>query len=248
MGTTTNVRLTVAVMLTWAGVVAIDYLADVVGRWSPAARGMIDSTSLVLFLPVAIIAAIWVVRRPPRWPGLDTGRLAALFDAGERPVAVVAVRVAGTQPWRPAFVFVVVGEGVLLGLILLNDGAVVLIFLPMVVLLVPVFLLGIWMSNGRADRKARDGRRRSTAWSLPRSGGRPPYWLLLTDRRLVLAKSDGNGKTDLIWQIPRSELERAAAARRSLRTLDRTIRLHFTDGSSIRLTAPEPEPFLAAVA
>jgi hypothetical protein len=246
MGTTTNVRMTVAVMLVWAGQFPIGLLAGAVDRWSPAIGGAIETASVVLFLPVAIIAAAWVVRRRPRWPSLDADRLAALLDAGERPIAVMAVRIAGTQPWRPGLLFAVVGEGALLGLLALSGSALTLVFLPMALLIVPGMLLVVGMSNRVAERSARRGRRRSTARSVPRSGGRPPNWLVLTDRRLTLVESGRGGRTGLVWHVPRSEFERATDARRSLRTLDRTIRLHFTDGSSVRMTAPDARPFLAA--
>jgi hypothetical protein len=243
MGATTNLRVTVAVMLVWAGLVAMGFLAGAVDRLSPAAGATIQTASLALALPVAIVVAVWVVRRGPRWPRLNPDRLAALLDADERPIAVMAVRVDGTQPWRPVLLFAIVGWGALLGLLALNGSALALVFLPMVFLIVPGMLLVVGISNGWAEHSARSGRRRSTARTLPRCGGGPPDWLVLTDRRLALV--DGGRQTDLIWQVPRSELERIAAARRSLRTLDRTIRLHFIDGSSVRLTAPDAGPILA---
>jgi hypothetical protein len=247
MGTTTNLRLTVTVMLVWAVFVALGYLAGAVDGWSPAAGGAIDSASLILFLPVTIIAAIWVVRRPPRWPSLDRDRLRIVLDVDESLAAVVAVRVAGTQPWRPALLFAVIGLGTLLGLLGLNGSALALVFLPMAFVLVPGFMLGTGISNGLAERSARSGRRHSTAWSVPRSGGQPPSWLVLTDRRLALVQLSSGGRMELVWDITREKLVGASTARTTFRTLDRTIRLYFLDGSSIRLTAPDRGPFLAAV-
>lgn len=233
-------------MLVWAGVSAAGALAGAVNRWSPGVGGVVEAASLLLFLPTAIIAVVWVVRRGPRWPCLAPDRLTALLDGGEVPIAVAAVRIAGTQPWRPNLVFAVVGMGTVLGLVALSSVGLLLIFLPMALIVVPSWLLALAMSNRGAERRARSGPRPSTARSVPRSGGRPPGWLVLTDRRLALVEARRDGWAGLVWHVPRGQLERATSARRSLRTLDRSVRLHFADGSSVRMTAPDAPPFLAA--
>src|SRR5262249_13773451 len=188
MGATTDIRMTVAGKLVWVGLVAAGLVAGAVNRWSASVGGAIDAASLVLFLPAVVVASVWVVRRGPRWrcPGAD--RLAALLDDGEEMVAVAAVRIAGTQPWRPLLLFGVVALVTLLGITAFSDVALALIFLPMAFLAVPGMLLAVGMSNGRAERTARRGPRRSQARSVPRSGGGPPSWLVLTDRRLALVE------------------------------------------------------------
>lgn len=247
MGATTNLRLTVAVMLVWAALDLVSSVAGVVQRWNPDVGGTIQFVALVLFLPAEIAAVVRAVRRRPRWPGLDPDRLASLLDDGERPIATAAVRVAGTQPWRPALVFAVAGLGGLLGLMALGGfGAVALVFVPMALFVVPGLMLAIWFENASAERGARRGRRHSTARGVPASRGRPPDWLVLTDHRLVIVGPGRGGQAELVWHVRRSELEGAEPARRSWRTLDRTIRLRFTDGSSIRLAAPDARPLLAA--
>lgn len=71
--------------------------------------------------------------------------------------------------------------------------------------------------------------------------------LVLTDRRLVVVRMGSGGRMGLVWSLMRAELTGVTAAGRSLRSWDLTIRLYFTDGSSIRLTAPDAQPFLAAI-
>jgi hypothetical protein len=247
MGATTNLRLTVAVMLVWAGLDTLSGVSGLVDRWSPDVEGTMQFAALALFLPAEIAAVVWALRRRPRWPSLDADRLAPLLEPGERTVSVAAVRIAGTQPWRPTLLYVVVGLGGLLVVVALNAGALALVFVPLALLVVPAFLLTVGFGNDLAERAARrGGRRDSTALSVPLSGGRPPDWLVLTDRRLAIVGPGRGGQAELVWRVPRSELEGVARARRSWRTLDRTIRLRFADGSSVRLATPDARPFLAA--
>lgn len=204
----------------------------------------------VALLPLPALA-FWIVYR--LWPApsstsLDPNRFGAVLEEGERPLAAVEVRVSGTLPLRLVLAYGTVGFGVVLGFGALGIGPGILIFLPGVLVVIPLFCLVVAIDNDRAERGARRGRRRSEARSYPRSGGALGVWpLVLTDRRLIVVRTGRGGPMDLIWSLPRTELTGATAAGRSLRTWDPTIRLHFTDGSSIRLTAPGAEPFLAAI-
>lgn len=228
-----------------AASVAADAAADKLSYLWPEAAGYID----VAVLPVAALA-FWIAYR--LWPApssrsMDTDQFGAVLEEGERPLAAVQVRVSGTQPLRLALAYGTIGFGVLLGFGALGHGPGILIFLPFVLAIIPGMCLIVAIGNDWAERRARRGRRRSVARSYPRSGGTLGMWpLVLTDRRLVVIRTGRRGRMDLVWSLPRTELTGAAAAGRSLRTWDPTIRLHFTDSSSIRLTAPGAGPFLAA--
>jgi hypothetical protein len=203
----------------------------------------------VAVLPVTALA-FWILYR--LWPAplsrsLNPDRFGAVLEEGERPLAAVQVRVSGTQPLRLVLAYGTIGLGVVLGFGVLGAGPSFLIFLPFVLVMIPGLCLMVAIGNDWGERRARRGRRRSVARSYPRSGGALGMWpLVLTDRRLVVVRTGRGGRMDLVWSLPRTELTGAAAAGRSLRTWDPTIRLHFTDSSSIRLTAPGAEPFLTA--
>lgn len=237
-------------MAAWAAAVAAWVVAGVNGGMLSYLLPQIPYTD-VAALPVAAALAFWIVYRV--WPapsrrGLDADRFGALLEEGERPLAAVEVRVCGTLPLRLALAYGTVGFAVLLGFAVLGMGPGMLIFLPGVLVIIPAFCLMVAISNDWAERRARHGHRRSVARRYPRSGGALGMWsLVLTDRRLVVVRMGSGGRMGLVWSLMRAELTGVTAAGRSLRSWDLTIRLYFTDGSSIRLTAPDAQPFLAAI-
>lgn len=246
MGASTDVRLSMAVFLVWAADYALGSLAGVLRHWSPEVAAWVDGLGLLLFLPALVLAVVLVWRGHAPWPGLEPGRLAAVLDAGERPVAVIAVRIAGTQRLLPVFVCSVLATAALLGIVALSAPALALVFLGLALLAHTLGPIGLAVNNGIGEATARRGGRGSTARTVPRSGARHPSWLVLTDRRLALVERMRRGGTRLAWHVPRSELLWTGDDGRSLRTLDRTIRLGFSDGSSVRMAAPDARPFLAA--
>jgi len=247
VGASTQVRLTAVVMLVWAGDYALVPLAGLLGARSPGLAASIDGLSLVLLLPALILAVVLVWRGRPRWPGLEPDRLAALLDTGERPVAVIAVRIAGTQRLLPVLLCGVLAVATIVGATALYDRTTAVIFLGLSLLALALGPIWLVVSNGIGEGTARRGGRRSLARTVPRSGSRRHSWLVLTDRRLALVERGRRDETRLAWQVPRSELHWIGDGGRSFWTLDRTTRLGFSDGSSVRMAAPDARPLYAGV-
>lgn len=237
----------------WGAVLAVAVAAVAVTLVSPPGNPALGTAEAVAAVALPALA-FWVTYRlwpgaPPAasWASLDADRFSALLEVGERPVAAIRVRVAGTRPLLLHLGVTTVAILWLLAVAAVQFGPGALVFgLGLVGL--PLLGLLIAISNDIGERTARRGRRRSIARTYPRSdGGRGMWILVLTDRRLVLLHPVRRGRTHLVWHVARSEITSASAAGRSLRTLDPTIRLHFADGSSVRLTAPAAGPLLAAV-
>ncbi len=98
------------------------------------------------------------------------------------------------------------------------------------------------------ERDAREGTAGTLAAAYPSCRGLPGTWLLaVTNQRLAVWYPSVGPRKELVWSVPASALADASLAGRH-HLLVTTIRLRFTDGSSIRLNCLGHREFLMRLA